>query len=441
MIAENFSDKNNLQNIRLTSKDLCAAAARPFSCLFKRRRHVVTLHSLETLVKITEHPIFGPKVEEVSLGTAAIPKGFVFDVTQYLMDTSSNYADELFDYMHDFEDYEAYISSESPLQLLRQAFENIKGHGNRLTVGVFDDHLSSGYGATAGYDFAMHLYDGTVWRSATIHDGASGGRIWYHGSDRTGPFLELLRAAARDVAVPLRKVELDFDMSSVTFDDDREEELECRMESLIDALSNTLLEPSGSGRLNKSFAFELSLRNISWCRGSYDADATMAYNSNHLYLTNWGLGTRHAHRQLYPSLDRSTISALADAVLKTPFRKVVLKECLLVSSAWLEWLRASRHTLVDYHLQDVRVEGVRNTTAQSDILSYIKDNMALQHLKIEFKSNDDDFRDEQVISFYDDTHPQSNLWEAHGVQEVQSMLEELVTKQREWEESQLVLLS
>ena len=71
IIAANL-DKDGLKALRLVCKDWCLAASDLFPSLFEHRRHVVSYHSLTTLIEITKHLIFGPRVKMVSLGTARV---------------------------------------------------------------------------------------------------------------------------------------------------------------------------------------------------------------------------------------------------------------------------------------------------------------------------------------------------------------------------------
>ncbi|TIA38782.1 hypothetical protein D6C83_06432 [Aureobasidium pullulans] len=59
----NLIDNKDLPNVRLTCKKLCEAANRPFGFAnFTERAHVVSPYSINALVDITEHPIFGSYV-------------------------------------------------------------------------------------------------------------------------------------------------------------------------------------------------------------------------------------------------------------------------------------------------------------------------------------------------------------------------------------------
>jgi hypothetical protein len=67
------ADPDDLANLRLTSKDLCAAATRPFGLShLAHRRFIVSPYSLQGLVQLTAHPVLAPCMKSISLGTYRI---------------------------------------------------------------------------------------------------------------------------------------------------------------------------------------------------------------------------------------------------------------------------------------------------------------------------------------------------------------------------------
>ncbi|CAD0052338.1 unnamed protein product [Aureobasidium pullulans] len=75
----NLIDNKDLPNVRLTCKKLCEAANRPFGFAnFTERAHVVSPYSINALVDITEHPIFGSYVKSVGIcsARAGLEKGY-----------------------------------------------------------------------------------------------------------------------------------------------------------------------------------------------------------------------------------------------------------------------------------------------------------------------------------------------------------------------------
>lgn len=128
------ADADDLANLRLASKDLSAAATRPFGLSrLAHRRFIVSPYSLHGLRQLTAHPVLAPCMKSISLGTYRIhnnvePSRVEPDGT----DTNENLLLAAIT-QYDFEKYG------HSLRFLEQAFTNLKHRKLRIGLGVHDD--------------------------------------------------------------------------------------------------------------------------------------------------------------------------------------------------------------------------------------------------------------------------------------------------------------
>lgn len=121
-------DKPDLLNLRLVSKFICAIAERPFAVRhFANCHHVITKHSMETLLAISEHKVFGPYIKTIMISPA-----------RTLMVTWANIDSSLDEYARNVvADY--YFRSAKFRQLMRQVFSNLKQHTDSIALAVHED--------------------------------------------------------------------------------------------------------------------------------------------------------------------------------------------------------------------------------------------------------------------------------------------------------------
>lgn len=66
-------DSKDLISLRLTCRDVSACTLVRFSKVhFSERRHILTRHSLQALIDITAHPVYGKDVRSISLGSSRL---------------------------------------------------------------------------------------------------------------------------------------------------------------------------------------------------------------------------------------------------------------------------------------------------------------------------------------------------------------------------------
>jgi hypothetical protein len=130
------ADPNDLANLRLTSKDLCAAATRPFGhSRLAHRRFIVSPHSLQGLVELTAHPVLAPCTKTISLGTYRIDDDYEHRLLEF-DDTHTNeaaHAAAAIRIQYSFE------RNGHSLHALRKALFNLKHRNIRVGLSVHDD--------------------------------------------------------------------------------------------------------------------------------------------------------------------------------------------------------------------------------------------------------------------------------------------------------------
>ncbi|THV72159.1 hypothetical protein D6D27_09778 [Aureobasidium pullulans] len=146
MIAKNL-DHKDLAPCRLASKSLSEAANNRFAkVFFSRRFHVASSYSVKALVDITAHPFFGKHVTAVIMDGVRMTKHRSrggptlwtdpYDEEEEMRDDSEEESASILD--------NAFVRSGQCQSLLQKVFENIKGYGNSVEVGVGDCKYNNG---------------------------------------------------------------------------------------------------------------------------------------------------------------------------------------------------------------------------------------------------------------------------------------------------------
>ncbi|TIA31012.1 hypothetical protein D6C79_09532 [Aureobasidium pullulans] len=147
MIANNL-DLKDLAPCRLVSKPMSEAANNRFAkVFFSRRFHVASSYSVRALVDITAHPFFGKHVTAVIMDGVRMTKYRTrsrsilwvdhYDEEEEMYNTYPPPRGDSEEKSANFLD-NAFTRSGQCQSLLQKVFENIKGHGNSVEVGVGD---------------------------------------------------------------------------------------------------------------------------------------------------------------------------------------------------------------------------------------------------------------------------------------------------------------
>lgn len=126
----NLVPDKDLLTARLICKKLCDAATPRFAMVnFTQSFHVVSPYSINALVDITEHPVFGKYVKTVGIYSAR--RTNILDGTFEGPGTNEQYDHDLF--------LNAYVKTRRFARRMERVFRNIKSHSNPVHIGIYDN--------------------------------------------------------------------------------------------------------------------------------------------------------------------------------------------------------------------------------------------------------------------------------------------------------------
>jgi hypothetical protein len=130
-------DSKDLASLRLTSKLWCDLSIKRFgSTQLRHLQCVYSPYSLQSLVDLTAHPVFGPCIQSFEIGTYRIRKHFVN--TQPHLEASPVNVAALIQF--------PFQQSGLPMVLLTKALENLSRHGVVPRIGLYEDLICDGSG-------------------------------------------------------------------------------------------------------------------------------------------------------------------------------------------------------------------------------------------------------------------------------------------------------
>jgi hypothetical protein len=142
----NISDNvafEDLPNFCLTSKILANIAAKRFGENgLAHRRFICTEHSLNSLVDMTAHSVFGPCIKSIMFGTDHLTNDL--DVLMNALE-SNKITDPakamgiLQTYRERYNRRSGFLGSQEMSSLLVEAFGNLSSHGTTVSLGIFND--------------------------------------------------------------------------------------------------------------------------------------------------------------------------------------------------------------------------------------------------------------------------------------------------------------
>ncbi|KAK6004403.1 hypothetical protein QM012_008265 [Aureobasidium pullulans] len=126
-----FVDKSDLINLRLVCKLVCAVANKPFAIRhFSTRCHVITEHSMKTLLALSEHANLGAHIKNIILSPARavleVPGSGGSEDDGFVVDDS-------------------FVESGRFSSFMQQILSNLEQHSGSIAIGVDEDHCL-GYG-------------------------------------------------------------------------------------------------------------------------------------------------------------------------------------------------------------------------------------------------------------------------------------------------------
>lgn len=127
----------DLASLRFASKLWCDLSSKRFgSARLRHLRCVYSPYSLQSLVDLTAHPVFGPCIQSFVIGTYRMKKHFV-NTQPHIEANPANVA-ALIQFR--------FQQSELPMALLTQALENLNRHGVVPRIGLYEDVICDASG-------------------------------------------------------------------------------------------------------------------------------------------------------------------------------------------------------------------------------------------------------------------------------------------------------
>jgi hypothetical protein len=163
-IADQVSPKD-LPNFRLTCKTLANIAAKQFGQ--KRLAHcrfIFTKYSLQGLIDMTGHPVFGPCIKSIMFGTDRLTNELQVLMGALKSNKITDYAKAmrvLQTYHERWVKLSAFTGSPELSRMLVTALTNLSGHGINVSLGIFNNDretryynkiLTYGYGSSNEFD-------------------------------------------------------------------------------------------------------------------------------------------------------------------------------------------------------------------------------------------------------------------------------------------------
>jgi hypothetical protein len=116
-----LAEDQDLPNIRRTCRKLCDAATRHFALVnFTERVHVVTAYSINALVEITAHPVYGGHVKTVSICSARRQTLANDSTSRSVIDNR-------------------YVLTQQFARAMEQVFVNIKQRSGSVNITIYDN--------------------------------------------------------------------------------------------------------------------------------------------------------------------------------------------------------------------------------------------------------------------------------------------------------------
>ncbi|KAH0150151.1 hypothetical protein KCU67_g10781, partial [Aureobasidium melanogenum] len=304
-------DSGDLASLRLVSKQWCDISTKPFGIAKLRHpRFIVSPYSLQGLVDLTAHPILGPCVQSIEIGTYRMKKYFVN--TQPRREASQANIAALTQFPFEVTGLHTI--------LLAKALANLKRHGVVPTIGLFEDVVCAGPGDKSlrrgyGYD---ELYG-----SVNIHE---------YGDSRAAQTLIALVTARSSSGCPISGISVDIQWNSLA------RQAIGRHPGLQQLLRNLLV--SSSGELQSGWDLTLTFTERNVTAGSH----TLKVRDQDKSLSLDFISIEEYEGTEIPQLDQGTYGSLVNAIYHQHFQKISFKHCSIDTSVF-SLLRAHSKSL------------------------------------------------------------------------------------------------
>ncbi|KAH0362447.1 hypothetical protein KCU65_g8036, partial [Aureobasidium melanogenum] len=294
-------DPDDLASLRLVSKQWHDISTKLFGLAELRHpRFIISPYSLQGLVDLTAHPVLGPCVQSIEIGTYRMKKYFVN--TQPRLEASQANTAALTQFP--FEVTGLHVV------LLTKALANLHRHGIVPTIGLFEDVVAAGPGEKClrrgyGYD---ELY-GSV-------------NLLEYGDSRAAQTLIALIKAHNGSGCPISGISVDLQWNSLA------RQAINRHPGLQQLLKNLLV--SSSGELQPGWNLTVTLTERNTPTGSHtlkihDQDKSLSLNF---------ISIEEYECTEIPQLDQGTYGSLINTIYHQHFEQISLEHCSIDTSVF-----------------------------------------------------------------------------------------------------------
>lgn len=164
-------DPKDLISLRLTCRDVSACTLVRFSKVhFSERRHILTKHSLQALIDITAHPVYGKDVRSISLGSSRLCQSTYSKMEHWLSFHNDpgiqSRLERLNNAAHAALFEQAWLENTTEgSRMLAAALNNIHKYGNAATLGMWVDVVTAESAAKDPHYFRNPQYRNTLYFS------------------------------------------------------------------------------------------------------------------------------------------------------------------------------------------------------------------------------------------------------------------------------------
>ncbi|KAG9952550.1 hypothetical protein KCU85_g1865, partial [Aureobasidium melanogenum] len=294
-------DPDDLASLRLVSKQWHDISTKLFGLAkLQYPRFIISPYSLQGLVDLAAHPVLGPCVRTIEIGTYRMKKYFVN--TQPRLEASQANTAALTQF--------PFGVTGLHIVLLTKALANLNKHGVVPMIGLFEDVVCGGPGETSlrrgyGYD---ELY-GSV-------------NLLEYGDSRAAQTLIALVKAHNSSGCPISGISVDLQWNSLA------RQAITRHPGLQQLLKNLLVSSSGEFQSGLNLTIKLTERNGT--TGSH----TLRIHDQDKSLSLKFISIEEYEGTEIPQLDQGTYGTLINAIYHQHFEKISLEHCSIDTSVF-----------------------------------------------------------------------------------------------------------
>lgn len=346
-------DPHDLKNLRLTSRFMCKISSQAFGRkAFCRRRFIFSRKSMQGLLDITAHLVFGPHLRVITFGTCR------------LTSTEHDEDDEMGFYCFRGHNDDAAFASYKSKELMHKAFVQKNEHLEMLTLALRNLQACSNIGVNLG----IHddTFSHSVQRCAYGFEDAYG-RFIPSAFDGAGTLRTIFAAGAKS-RYPIKAIKLFVSQDHlISLTDDS------------DTLWKLCFDGETNGsRLKPDMDIHIGIRLFA----TYAKMKILSAGTRlELYSHSF---ERDADSNPYLKFCKSNYEFIWDAIASSPLQDVLIDKSDVEYDLFRQFLENQAESLDNLVLRNVHLIALDSPTEHTlRLLRFLKDNLELKRLKLE----------------------------------------------------------